>query len=88
MKPHRPPACENQSKTLVININLILPPIAHTGTSPAKHLSACLILSIQVVPSKLMESLKCFVGPGPASSASHSVKYTEQGLHLIASDFN
>lgn len=35
-----------------------------------------------------MESFKCSAGSGPASSASCSVKYAEQGLHLIASGFN
>ena len=77
-----------QTHNLVITTNLILPPIAHTGINPAKHLSVCLILSTQVVPFKLMESLKCSVGSGPVLSASCSVKYAEQELHLIASDFN
>lgn len=88
MKPYRPHVCKNQSKALVPAMNPILPPIAHTGTNPAKHLSACLILSTQVVPFRLMESLKCFAGSGPVSSTSCSVKYTEQGLRLTASDFN
>ena len=60
----------------------------HTGINPAKHLSARLILSIQVGPLKLMEPFKCFAGSGPVPSASCSVKYAEQGLHLIASGFN
>lgn len=89
MKPYSSPACKNQSKAVVVATkNLILPPIAHAGINPAKHLSACLILSTQVEPFKLMESFKCFAGSGPASSASCSVKYAEQGLHLIASGFN